>query len=226
MIYGISDLHLDNSKEKDMSIFGGQWEDYESKIYRNWLSHIKEDDLVLIPGDISWAMTLEEAKADLDRLDSLPGTKVLLKGNHDYWWESLNKLQKLAYQSLFFLQNTAFVFKGVRIVGSRGWENPKPFDEKNKKIFKREIQRLELSLLDPVCEYASTICMTHYPPFTGEGKLNAYGQRIVEEDIEVCVYGHLHGHGLHQVIETKIENTEFYCISADYINFKAKKLVL
>ena len=121
MIYAIGDLHLDHSKEKPMDIFGENWIDHEEKIIKNWKEKISDEDLVLIPGDISWALRLEEAAFDLELLDKLPGKKVFIKGNHDYWWQSLNKINKLGFGSLYFIQNTSYIYQGIGIAGSRGW---------------------------------------------------------------------------------------------------------
>ena len=123
MIYAIADLHLDITKEKDMSVFGGNWENYEEKIFKNWQDTIKKDDLVLVAGDISWAMKIDDVKLDLDRIEQLNGRKIILKGNHDYWWQSLNKLKSLDYKTIDFLQNNSFIYNETLIVGTRGWES-------------------------------------------------------------------------------------------------------
>ena len=121
MIYAIADLHFDFSKEKPMDIFGENWVGHEEKIINNWIDLIKDEDLILLPGDISWALKLNEAIDDLNRIDELPGKKVIIKGNHDYWWSSLLKLNSLNFKSIFFLQNNSYVFNEFGIAGTRGW---------------------------------------------------------------------------------------------------------
>ena len=140
MIYGLSDLHLDYTKKKSMDVFGDNWKNYEERIFENWNNIVKEEDLVLIPGDISWAMYMEDAYIDLERIDNLPGKKILLRGNHDYWWQSLKKLNNLGFKSLNFLQNNSFFLKETNFCGTRGWDprDSNGFSEEDEKIFKRE----------------------------------------------------------------------------------------
>ncbi len=137
MIFALADLHLDITKEKDMSVFGGNWENYEEKIFSSWNKYVSKDDFVLIPGDISWAMKLEEAYLDLKRIDELNGTKLILKGNHDYWWTSLKKNDDLNLKTIYFLQNNSYIFEKTLIVGTRSWESRDTigFTEDDEKIF-------------------------------------------------------------------------------------------
>ncbi len=136
MIYGIGDLHFDYSKRKPMDIFGDNWIDHEEQIIDNWLDRVKDEDLVLLPGDISWALKLEEAYYDLKRIDNLPGEKVFVKGNHDYWWQSLNKMNNLGLKSIFFIQNTSYIYKDISISGTRGWisRDNEVFEESDERI--------------------------------------------------------------------------------------------
>ena len=121
MIYAIADLHLDSSGEKPMDIFGENWIGHDKKIFDSWNKNIKEDDLVLLPGDISWGLKLEDARRDLEIIDSLPGTKIITKGNHDYWWSSMSKLNALQLKKTIFLNNTSYEYNGIGICGTRGW---------------------------------------------------------------------------------------------------------
>lgn len=148
MIYGIADLHFDFSKEKPMDIFGENWVNHEEKIINNWLNIVKEEDLIILPGDISWALKLSDAINDLNRIDNLPGNKVMIKGNHDYWWSSLSKLNNLNLESIFFLQNNSYIFNEFAIAGTRGWiaKDNEDFKANDEKIFHRELNRLRLSL--------------------------------------------------------------------------------
>ena len=141
MIYALADLHLDYTEEKSMEVFGEAWENYQERIFTNWENKIKDTDTVLIPGDISWAMDIKNAEIDLKKIDRLPGRKIMMKGNHDYWWSSLNKLNKLGLESIEFLQNNSFEVEDFLICGTRGWisRDSKDFTDHDEKIYKREL---------------------------------------------------------------------------------------
>lgn len=143
MIYAIADLHLDYTEEKSMEVFGSAWKNYQDKIFRNWNKIVGKNDTVLIPGDISWAMNIEDAYVDLKKIDKLNGKKIMLKGNHDYWWQSLKKLNDLELNTIEFLQNNSFNIEGYDICGTRGWisRDNSEFTDHDEKIFKRELQR-------------------------------------------------------------------------------------
>lgn len=224
MIFGLADLHLDYSKKKSMEVFGDPWLDYEEKIMTAWTRDVTDSDTVLLPGDISWAMNLEEAIHDLKRIDALSGKKIILKGNHDYWWSSLAKLNKLELENILFLQNNSFVVEGFDICGARGWmdkSNPE-FSEADQVIYERELIRLELSL--ETASENEKIVMLHYPPFGMDGKPNDFSKLIEKYEVSLCVYGHLHGEGLKNVQEGIINGCEYRCLSADYLKFIPKKL--
>lgn len=224
-IFGISDLHFDIRSEKPMSVFGKNWDSHEERIIENWKKLIQPEDLVLLPGDLSWAMHLREAVEHLERLDQLPGIKLIGKGNHDYWWESLSKMNSLGFQSLHFIHNTAFQSSAIGIYGTRGWtsKDSQQFDEHDEKIVKRELQRLDLSHRQlKHSEYR--IAMLHYPPFTFHGELNDFGRYVVENGTDLCIYGHLHAEGHRFVKEGKWGKTSFVCVSSDYLQFVPKLL--
>lgn len=227
-IYAIGDLHLSASVSKPMDIFGGKWQDHDAQIKENWKRLVKEQDMVLIPGDISWAMTLEEALSDLEFIHELPGQKIFIKGNHDYWWQSVSQLNDL-YQDMYFLQNTSYPIGDYGICGSRGWTCPGEIelDKHDTKIYNREVKRLELSL-----EHASKlgckkmIVMLHYPP-TNEKKDPSLFTKLFEQyPVEQVVYGHLHGEesfdkslrGVHRGIN-------YTLVSADAISFCPYKII-
>lgn len=222
MIYSISDLHLDYTKEKTMTLFGDRWEDYEDRIFQNWKQIVKESDLVLVSGDISWAINLEEAYHDLIRIEELPGNKVFLKGNHDYWWSSLNKNNSLNLKSIFFLQNNYFEFNDYCIVGTRGWDYLTEESEEYN-IYRRELLRLDLSLKSAP-KGKDKIGMLHYPPFTNEKLPNDFHYILKEHGVTKCVYGHLHGPGLVNVVEGVVDGIEYFCTSSDYLQFKPIKI--
>lgn len=232
MIYGIADLHFDYTEEKHMGIFGKNWKNHENKIKENWKKLVKEDDLVLIPGDISWALKEEEAFYDLKRINKLPGKKVLIKGNHDYWWNSLTKLNNMNLESMVFLQNTSYIHEDIAIVGTRGWGDievsQKIRDENmdhNEKIYKRELHRLKLSLDSIDKPVGKIIAMIHYPPFNLDLEPNCFGELMEEYGVDICVYGHLHGDGHKFAKEGIINGIEYICLAADYIDFDPKKII-
>lgn len=227
MIYGIGDLHFDYSKEKPMDIFGQSWIDHEDKIIDNWKKHVKEEDLVLVPGDISWAMRLDEAHHDLIRIHELPGKKAFIKGNHDYWWQSLNKLNSLGLDSIVFIQNTSLSFDNYIISGTRGWysRDSDNFTQDDERIFKRELLRLEMSLSHIKDTDKTRIVMLHYPPFNVDLSPNEFVAVMKDFHVDICLYGHLHSEGHSQIVEGRIEGIDFYCVSSDYINFNPKLII-
>ncbi len=239
-IFALADLHLSLSlPDKDMAVFGPAWHDYTNRIESNWREAVHEDDLVLIAGDICWASRLDEAIIDLKWIDALPGTKVLIKGNHDYWWASKSKVAALALPSMHFIQHDAFNWKGVSISGTRLWdspeysfgdyierrENPKekvatPRDvHEDAKIFKRELQRLELACqsLDPSA--ASRIVMTHYPPIGGDLKASEASKILEAHRIDICLFGHLHNIPPTTPLFGVRNGVRYLLTSADYLRF-------
>lgn len=226
-IYAISDLHFDYSKEKPMDIFGDNWVEHEAKIFKSWKEKVKEDDLVLIPGDISWALKLNEAKKDLIRIDKLPGRKIISKGNHDLWWESKRKLNALSLKTIDFLQNGHYIYEDVAITGTRGWssKDSDEFDEHDEKIFKRELNRLDLSLSSIKKDVSKKIAMVHYPPFNfKDSSPNEFVDLMKKYGVDICLYGHLHAEGHKFIVEGNIEGIEFHCVSSDYLDFDLKKI--
>lgn len=210
-----------------MEIFGATWDNYEERIKENWLKSVKQEDIVIIPGDISWATTMEEAYEDFAYIDKLPGEKILIKGNHDYYFSTVTKVEKFLkeknFNSIKILHNTAIELEKYALCGTRGWGNNENGYENvdNEKVIKREEQRLILSL-----EYAKRnfsekkiIVAMHFPPFIGEF------QNIMRKyDVEKCIYGHLHGYGHSLVKEGNIDGIEYIMVSCDYTNFNLIKL--
>ncbi|MDO5301652.1 MAG: metallophosphoesterase [Tissierellia bacterium] len=223
MIYGIGDLHLDHTKEKPMDVFGKAWVDHEERIFQQWRSVVREEDTVLIVGDISWGLKLSDAEEDLRRIDALPGKKIISKGNHDYWWSSLKKLEDLNLSSITFLHNSSAVVEGVGIIGTRGWsdiDGPQA-TEQDAKIYSRELGRLDLSyqsLGEPKPE--EIIAMIHYPPFHSTGDANDFVYYLYEQGVSRCIYGHLHGSGHKYIQEGTVLGIEFQCVAADYLHFR------
>lgn len=225
-IFAIGDLHLDFSNQKPMSVFGECWDKHYEKIEKDWKEQVKENDLVILPGDFSWATKLEDTYKEFEYINNLPGKKILLKGNHDYWWTTLKKMSEFIKKSDFsnieFLYNNSYCFEDYIIVGTRGWSyNGNKDDEK---IIKREEIRLKLSIEHARNIYGlnkKIIVVMHYPPISN----NVNFVKIMEEyNVVKCIYGHLHGvtePPQDMKIESKIE---FVLASADYLNFKLIKI--
>lgn len=230
-IFAIGDLHLDSKMKKPMDIFGENWFNHDNKIFDNWKTVVRDEDLVLIPGDISWAMKLEEAKEDLEIIDNLPGKKIMIRGNHDYWWSTKNKLSKLKLKSISFINNDLCKIGDIVICGTRGWSKDDSLDDEmcifNDKIFNRELERFKMSLELTKKGNCKKIAMLHYPPFNIDKSPNDFVYMMEKYNIDVCVYGHLHGKEGHKLVrEGKINNINFVCVSSDYIDFKLKEIVL
>ncbi|MFA9424452.1 MAG: metallophosphoesterase [Sedimentibacter sp.] len=226
-IFAIADLHFDYKKEKPMNVFGDNWINHEEKIIENWKNNVGENDLVLVPGDISWAGNLEDAVGDLERIDVLPGIKIVGKGNHDYWWATSNKLDKLDLKTIKFLKNNSYEFEGAVICGTRGWDTMEEHSEaeSNQKIFLREMNRLEISLNSAKLSKNPIIAMLHYPPFDGNGLPNEFFSILEKYNVETCIYGHLHGEDGHKNIkEGIIGGIAVHCVSSDYMDFKLKRI--
>ena len=226
-IYAISDLHLSFNTDKPMNIFGDNWKNHEKKIQENWIRTIKNEDTVLLPGDFSWGMTFEEAKLDFEYLNRLPGRKIMLKGNHDYWWGTLNKIKAFFKSNNFndidILYNNSYLVEDKIICGTRGW-TISGNDEENEKIYKRELLRLEISLKDGINKYGESkeiiVCM-HYPPTNDTLMENSEFIQIMKKyNVKKCVYGHLHGEAHREAIEGYIDRIEIKLVSCDYTEFK------
>jgi hypothetical protein len=228
-IFGISDLHLDSIKEKPMDIFGKNWENHDLRIYEDWLQKVTQDDIVLMPGDISWAISLKEAEPDLRAIDHLPGRKVISKGNHDYWWTSLKKMKSFELDSILFLHNNCFQTDDFVVFGTRGWltQDGDDFKAEDHKIVKRELIRLTNSFKSAIANGPKLrIALIHFSPFEPKGELNVFGDLICKHNIDICLYGHLHGiDGHRNVKEGLVGKTRFVCVAADYVDFKLKEIV-
>ncbi|WP_353096806.1 metallophosphoesterase [Tissierella praeacuta] len=227
MIFAIGDLHFDNTGEKPMDVFGESWLNHEERIISNWKSIVGEDDLVLLAGDTSWALKLEEAYDDLLKINKLPGKKIIIKGNHDYWWNSLRKLNNLGLESIDFIQNNSFIYNNVGIVGTRGWSSidSNIADERDHKVFNRELNRLKLSLDSLKEDVDKIIVMLHYPPFNPDLSSNEFIDIMKEYNVDICIYGHLHSAGHKYAVEGIVEGVDVHCISSDYIDFMPKKIL-
>lgn len=230
-IFVIGDLHLSFGTDKPMDIFG--WGNHSEKIKQNWLENVKNEDTVVIPGDFSWGMSLEEACRDLEFVNNLPGTKILAKGNHDYWWTSLTKmnqfLQENDFQTMHFLHNNSYLVEDKVIVGTRGWSTIGWNSEENYKILKRENERLKLSIEDGKRQFGTEkeiICFLHYPPFFRENVLEEISliDTMKQYGIRKCYYAHLHGESHKEAFVGEKDGILFDLVSSDYLGFKLLKI--
>lgn len=222
-LYTISDLHLPLGIDKPMDIFGKSWDNYVERIYENWQAAVKPEDTVVLGGDFSWATYLDESYKDFEFLHGLNGRKILLKGNHDYWWSTLNKLceftKKHGFSDVFFLQNNVFTAENIAICGTRGWslDISAPDD---KKIYERELIRLRLSIESAKqtdCE--DIYVFTHYPPVTCQIQRTRFHEILKEYGVKKCIYGHLHGASHKTAFEGETDGVEYILSSADYLEF-------
>ena len=228
-LFTIADLHLSVGADHPMDVFGARWENYTEKICKNWRAVVRDEDTVVIPGDISWGMTLAGAKADFALLDSLPGKKLLGKGNHDFWWETAAKLGRFFtennFSTLSLLYNNAVAAEDFIVCGTRGWfyelEEPGGHTEKMRS---REAGRLETSL--KAAGEREKLCFLHYPPLYTGYRCEEMLRLLQQYGVKKCCYGHLHGGASHaRAVQGEREGTDFSLVSADYLRFKPKKIL-
>lgn len=231
-LFAISDLHLSFGTNKPMDIFDTKWENHYEKIKENWLKNITAEDTVLLPGDFSWGTYLEDSFHDFSYLNELPGRKILLKGNHDYWWTTLNKLNKFIKENNFsnieFLHNNTFIYKDYIICGTRGWTVPSGLGtiEEDKKIYNRELIRLELSLKETqqYQENKIIVCL-HFPPIRSKGESTEILDLMKKYNVKMCIYGHLHGNSIYDAKEGNYDNIDYKLVSCEYIDFNPIKIL-
>jgi predicted phosphohydrolase len=212
---------------KPMDIFGDNWIGHDEKIKSNWIDKVKDEDTVLIAGDMSWSMNMGNGFLDLEWIHDLPGRKVMVKGNHDYWWGSITKLNNL-YEDMDFIQNNFFVYKDYALCGTRGWSCPgsENFSQHDEKIYNRELMRMRNSLSRAEeAGYSKFIVLIHYPPI-GERFMNSGFRDIFEEySVEKVIYGHIHGNASMKAETGELNGVEYILTSADYIDFDPKIII-
>lgn len=240
-IWALGDLHLSfGTPNKEMDFFGSNWARHYDKIKANWQQLIGQEDLVLLPGDISWAMHPEEAKIDLEWIHSLPGTKVMIRGNHDYWWSSLKKVESVLPPSIHLIQNNVFLWNDVAVGGARLWDSVEysfnPYVEyksnprentltkvedpaEAQKIFDRELGRLEMSLKQLPKDSKVKIVMTHYPPVGADLHRSKVSELLEKYGVSICVFGHLHNVRQGSLPFGTKDGIRYILTSCDYLNF-------
>jgi predicted phosphohydrolase len=247
-IWAIADLHLSfGVPNKEMHVFGEEWAGHPEKLKKNWVSYVSPDDLVLIAGDISWAMHLEDVIPDLEWIDHLPGTKVIIRGNHDYWWSSLSKVQRVLPPTIHAIQNNTFEWKGVSIAGARLWDTSEysfgkyiDYQENSRakvltafesdmqeaeRLFQRELGRLEMSLKELKQTHSIRIAMTHYPPIGATLEDSSASKLLEKYGINICVFGHLHRLKRQERMFGEKKGIKYYLTACDYLDFKPLRII-
>lgn len=223
-LYAIADLHLSLSSGKPMNIFPG-WDNHVERLEKNWQATVSPDDTVVVPGDISWAINFDEAKADFDFINRLNGHKVIMKGNHDYWWNSMAKMNRFleenGFDTITIVHNNYYPYGGYGICGTRGWikDTEEPADAK---VLAREAGRLETSIKAALADGKKPIVFLHYPPIFA----NDYNREILDVlfqyDIKTCYYGHLHGNAHRYAVCGEVDGINYQLIAGDFVQFCPK----
>lgn len=228
-LYAIGDLHLSLSANKPMDVFGGAWEGYVDKLLQGWCSCVGPEDTVVLCGDSTWGMSLAEALVDFRFIDRLPGRKLLLKGNHDYYWDTVTKMRRFlaenGVESLDFIHNCCHMIGRTAVCGTKGWF-PDEGESHDRKIYLREVGRLRESLAcarAAGCEHP--IAFLHYPPVCAALEYVEITDALREFGVQRCFYGHLHGPGLRNAVQGMCGGIEYRCISADYVKFVPQKIL-
>lgn len=229
-IFAVGDLHLSGFSPKPMDVFGEHWSGHWTKIKESWHQLVADDDVVLLPGDHSWAMRLSEAAVDMDEICAMPGRKVIIKGNHDYWWSSLSQVESLLSNCTYALQNNSKRFGDYIIAGTRGWTCPgtKQFDpQDDEKLYKREAGRLDLSLQHARKQApdAQLIGMMHYPPTDSQGSRTLYTDLFEKYGATHVVYGHLHSASIRGALSGTVRGVHYTLVSCDATDFKLVRII-
>ena len=226
-IFAIADLHLPGGDIKPMDIFGAHWADHFERISQDWRSRVKDDDIVLLPGDISWAMSLPDAIPDLKAIGELPGKKVLLRGNHDYWWSSISRVRDALPENMYAVQNDCVCIDDTVICGTRGWNLPgEQTTADDMKIYQRELLRLNMTLTQArrMAADRPIVCMMHFPPLTEAVRDSGFVELLQQFGISDVVYGHLHGAGLKTAFKGEYRGIRFHLVSCDGLGFRLYQL--
>lgn len=222
-VFAISDLHLPADDNKPMDVFGSHWEKHFERISEDWRARVSDEDIVLLPGDFTWAMRLEQAIPDLNRVGELPGRKVLIRGNHDYWWSSVSRVREKLPKGMYAVQNDAVNIDGYTFCGTRGWLLAcECKDEDDKRINERELKRLKLSIdtAKRISAGRRIICLLHYPPLTDANRNTEFSRMLENEGMATVVYGHLHGAALHGAFIGENNGVDYHLASCDGTDFR------
>ena len=228
-LFAIGDLHLPGGAEKPMSVFGPQWDRHFFRISESWREQVREEDTVLIPGDISWAMKLEDAVPDLLEIGMLPGTKILIRGNHDYWWNGITRVRAALPPRMFALQQDALETEHFIVCGTRGWTIPAedaPMSEEDGRIYARELQRLSMALeaAERKNPEKPVAVMLHFPPLYQGTRRSGFTELMEQHSVKLCVYGHLHGSGIAAGFSGEQGGVKYQLVSCDSQDFQVRKI--
>lgn len=231
-LFTLADLHFNGKQNKPMDIFGTNWERHCERIEREWHSLVSADDVVLVPGDISWAMHFEDVIDDINLIASFPGTKIFIRGNHDYWWTSPTKMRETFPESISIIQNDSVTIGNCIIAGTRGWLLPgsNGYGQEDEKIYKRELIRLEMSLshakrAQEGLSDGFIVLMMHYPPLGEQGVPTGFTELIDQYGVRSVVYGHLHAQSCNSAFNGRLNGVKYDLCSADYLEFKPKLIL-
>ncbi|MEG1806229.1 MAG: metallophosphoesterase [Clostridia bacterium] len=228
-VFAISDLHLPGRSDKPMNVFGQIWDGYDEKIRQSWAEKVSDDDIVLLSGDLSWAMRMEDVVDDVEYVNSMKGKKVILKGNHDYWWQTISKVRAMLPNDMYAIQNDCIRFGNVLICGSRGWTCPNTIDftKDDEKIYLRETERLRLSMKQMQSmrqDGDKVIAMMHFPPFNVKRENSNFTDIFEEFGVENVIYGHLHGKDSLSIKKVTRGGVNYYLTSCDLCNFELQNI--
>ncbi|WP_040197711.1 metallophosphoesterase [Candidatus Soleaferrea massiliensis] len=225
-LFAIGDLHLSLGSDKPMDIFSG-WDNYVDRLQENWLKEVGAEDTVVLAGDSSWGMSLQESLTDFRFIDKLPGKKIVMKGNHDYWWSTKSKMdgffEENGLETIQILHNNSFKVGNAVVCGTRGWlfEAGEPHDQK---ILNREAGRLDMSIRHAMQYGGEIIAFLHYPPVYGNQLSAKIVDVLVKHNIQRCYYGHLHGQSCDYALRGQFAGIQFELISGDFLKFKPLKI--
>lgn len=226
-LLAIADPHLGSVVAKPMTVFGGNWAGHPDAFFEGWRGTVRDDDCVLIAGDISWALKLEEAMPDLSMIAALPGEKIILRGNHDYWWPSISKLRSALPARMHAIQNDSIIIKDTAIAGTRGWTCPgsEDFHPDDQKIYERELERLKLALGSLKGRvFVHLVIALHYPPFNGRFEPSGFTELIEQAQPDAVVFGHLHGMQPARVPQTW-KGIPLHFVAADAVRFTPQVVI-
>ena len=230
-LFAISDLHMPGGDDKPMNVFGSHWDNHVERIFANWRSRVTEEDVVLVPGDLTWAMQLEMARPDLQAIAALPGRKVILKGNHDYWWTSITQVRAAIGETMRAVQNDAIDLGEIVVCGSRGWLIPTkdtPLSPDDEKVTARELIRMEMSLQSAakMANGRPMIAMMHYPPMYDLERNTAFTRLMEKYGVHTVVYGHLHGPSIRVGFNGQQNGVNYRLVSCDSLSFDPAEIPL
>lgn len=227
-VFAISDTHLSSVNPKPMDIFGDNWSNHWERIAEDWNERVSSEDTVLIAGDISWAMNEADAKPDIDLICAMPGKKVIIKGNHDYWHNSLTKTRALMWGGAYYLQNDSFEGEDFCVAGTRGWidKSEKGYSAQDEKIRLRELERLRLSLEAAAKKGKPIIGIMHYPPYASHKQPSEFTELFKQFGVKKVVYGHIHGEAFRHLdyCDAVIDGAKYMLTSCDYLGFKLRQI--